>query len=127
MEHDLPLITTLAAGFGMALALGFVAERIRIPAIVGYLTAGIIIGPATPGFVADVQIASQLAEIVVGTAWGDFVSIYLAFLNGEDPSPIPQIHRIKDHAALVADESEPPIDGSMSRSHAAPITRGLLS
>ncbi|MFO1375540.1 MAG: cation:proton antiporter [Steroidobacteraceae bacterium] len=65
MEHDLPLITTLAAGFGMALALGFVAERIRIPAIVGYLTAGIIIGPATPGFVADVQIASQLAEIGV--------------------------------------------------------------
>jgi len=65
MEHDPPLITTLAAGFGVALALGFLAERIRIPAVVGYLTAGIIIGPGTPGFVADVHIASQLAEIGV--------------------------------------------------------------
>ena len=65
MDHSVPLIATLAAAFGLALALGFLAERLRIPAIVGYLLAGIVIGPATPGFVADVAIARELAEIGV--------------------------------------------------------------
>ncbi len=65
MEHSLTLITTVAAGFGLALVLGFVAERLKIPALVGYLLAGILIGPATPGFVADLEIASQLSEIGV--------------------------------------------------------------
>lgn len=65
MHHNISLITTLAAGFSMALVLGFLAERIRIPALVGYLLAGILIGPATPGFVADVNLASQLSEIGV--------------------------------------------------------------
>lgn len=65
MEHNIPLITTLAAGFGIALILGFLAERIKVPALVGYLAAGIIIGPGTPGFVADVHLASQLSEIGV--------------------------------------------------------------
>src|SRR5574343_1786828 len=65
MEHNLSLITTLAAGFGVALVLGFIAERMKLPALVGYLVAGILIGPATPGFVADVHLASQLSEIGV--------------------------------------------------------------
>lgn len=65
MEHNISLITTLAAGFGFALILGFLAERIKVPALVGYLVAGIIIGPGTPGFVADVHLASQLSEIGV--------------------------------------------------------------
>ncbi|MEO6322360.1 MAG: cation:proton antiporter, partial [Polaromonas sp.] len=65
MQHNIPLITTIAAGFGMALILGFIAERIKIPALVGYLVAGILIGPATPGFVADMHIAAQLSEIGV--------------------------------------------------------------
>lgn len=65
MEHNITLITTLAAGFSVALVLGFLAERIKVPALVGYLVAGIIIGPATPGFVADVHLASQLSEIGV--------------------------------------------------------------
>ncbi|KAF7600290.1 MAG: Kef family K(+) transporter [Candidatus Dactylopiibacterium carminicum] len=65
MDHNIPLITTLAAGFGIALILGFIAERIKVPALVGYLLAGIIIGPSTPGFVADVHLASQLSEIGV--------------------------------------------------------------
>ena len=65
MDHNISLITTLAAGFGVALVLGFLAERLKIPALVGYLLAGIIIGPGTPGFVADVHLASQLAEIGV--------------------------------------------------------------
>src|SRR6185369_13413560 len=65
MEHNIPLITTIAAGFGIALILGFIAERVKIPALVGYLVTGIIIGPGTPGFVADVHLASQLSEIGV--------------------------------------------------------------
>src|SRR3954467_10233159 len=65
LPHSVSLITTLAAGFGLALLLGFVAMRLRLPALVGYLLAGIAIGPATPGFVADAAIASQLAEIGV--------------------------------------------------------------
>lgn len=65
MGHNISLITTLAAGFGFALILGFIAERIKMPALVGYMIAGIIIGPATPGFVADAHIASQLSEIGV--------------------------------------------------------------
>lgn len=65
MNHNISLITTIAAGFGAASILGFIAERLKVPALVGYLFAGIIIGPATPGFVADVHIASQLSEIGV--------------------------------------------------------------
>ena len=63
MEHNISLITTLVSSFSVALILGFIAERIKIPALVGYLVAGILIGPATPGFVADAHLASQLAEI----------------------------------------------------------------
>lgn len=65
MEHDISLITTLAAAFGFALVFGFLAERLKLPALVGYLLAGIVIGPATPGFVADINTASQLSEIGV--------------------------------------------------------------
>jgi len=65
MNHNISLITTVAAGLGAALILGFMAERIKVPALVGYLIAGIVIGPATPGFVADVHIASQLADLGV--------------------------------------------------------------
>jgi CPA2 family monovalent cation:H+ antiporter-2 len=65
MVHDVTLISTIAVGFGLALVLGLIAERLRLPALVGYLVAGVLIGPATPGFVADVGIAAQLAEIGV--------------------------------------------------------------
>ena len=65
MPHNLSLITTVAAGLGLALVLGFLAVRLRLPALVGYLTAGVLIGPGTPGFVADVEIAAQLSEIGV--------------------------------------------------------------
>ena len=65
MPHDVPLITTIAAALGLALLMGFVAARLRLPALVGYLIAGIIIGPATPGFVADIELSNQLAEIGV--------------------------------------------------------------
>ena len=55
----------MAVGLGLALVLGFAAVRLNLPALVGYLVAGIIVGPSTPGFVADIGIASQLAEIGV--------------------------------------------------------------
>jgi CPA2 family monovalent cation:H+ antiporter-2 len=65
MPHDVSLIATIAAGFGLAMVFGFIAVRLRMPPLVGYLLAGIVISPATPGFVADVGLASQLAEIGV--------------------------------------------------------------
>ena len=65
MEHNVTLITTIAAGFGLALIFGFIAERLKTPALVGYLLAGIAISPSTPGFAADIEIASQLSEIGV--------------------------------------------------------------
>ena len=65
MPHSVNLIHTIAAALGLALALGFVAARLRLPALVGYLLAGVVIGPYTPGFVADAAMASQLAEIGV--------------------------------------------------------------
>src|SRR5687768_15972695 len=65
MPHDVSLITTLASAFGMALVLGFAATKVKLPPLVGYLLAGILIGPATPGFVADVALAQELAEVGV--------------------------------------------------------------
>ena len=65
MPHNVSLISTIAAGFGLALVFGYIAVRIKVPPLVGYLFAGILIGPSTPGFVADVDLAGQLAEIGV--------------------------------------------------------------
>jgi CPA2 family monovalent cation:H+ antiporter-2 len=59
------LITTIAAALGLALVMGFLATRLKLPVLVGYLVAGILIGPATPGFVADIELSRQLAEIGV--------------------------------------------------------------
>ncbi|PXW98694.1 Kef-type potassium/proton antiporter (CPA2 family) [Sphaerotilus hippei] len=65
MHPSMPLIVTLAVALGLSLVLGFLAVRMRLPALVGYLLAGVLIGPFTPGFVADVDLAGQLAEIGV--------------------------------------------------------------
>jgi len=65
MTHDTTLIATIAAAFVLALVFGFVAVRLRIPPLVGYLLAGIALGPFTPGLVADADFAAQLAEIGV--------------------------------------------------------------
>jgi monovalent cation:H+ antiporter-2, CPA2 family len=65
MPHDVSLIATIAAAFGLALLFGLVAARLKMPPLVGYLLAGIMVGPATPGFVGDVGLAGQLAEIGV--------------------------------------------------------------
>ncbi|MDD3021853.1 MAG: cation:proton antiporter [Alphaproteobacteria bacterium] len=62
-EHEMPLITTLSFGLVMAFMFGLVAVRLRLPPIVGYLLAGVFLGPYTPGFVADAEIAKQLSEV----------------------------------------------------------------
>ncbi|MBM3544882.1 MAG: Kef family K(+) transporter [Alphaproteobacteria bacterium] len=65
MPHDVPLISTLVIALGLAWVFGAIANRFRLPPLVGYLIAGIVIGPFTPGFVADQDLAIQLAELGV--------------------------------------------------------------
>jgi CPA2 family monovalent cation:H+ antiporter-2 len=64
--HDVsPLIAVIAGGLGLAFIFGALAHRLRVPPLVGYLLAGVAVGPFTPGFVADTNLALQLAEIGV--------------------------------------------------------------
>ena len=63
--HDISLITTIAFGLTAALVFGLLAKRLGLSTIVGYLIAGVLVGPYTPGFVGDVGLALQLAEIGV--------------------------------------------------------------
>jgi CPA2 family monovalent cation:H+ antiporter-2 len=63
--HDTPLIATIVAGLGLAFVFGAVAQRLRLPPLVGYLLAGVAVGPFTPGYVADQALATELAELGV--------------------------------------------------------------
>ncbi|MFN3828291.1 MAG: YbaL family putative K(+) efflux transporter [Micavibrio sp.] len=63
VPHDLPLVSTVAVGMSLAFVLGLVAVKLRMPPIVGYLLAGVIMGPHTPGYIADIHLAEQLSEI----------------------------------------------------------------
>jgi CPA2 family monovalent cation:H+ antiporter-2 len=65
MPHDTPLISTIVVGLCLAFLFGVVAQRLRLPLIAGYLMAGIVIGPFTPGYVADQALAMELAELGV--------------------------------------------------------------
>ena len=65
MPHDVELIILLAVGFGFALIFGYIAARLRLPPLIGYLIAGIILSPNTPGIVGDIHLANQLAELGV--------------------------------------------------------------
>jgi CPA2 family monovalent cation:H+ antiporter-2 len=65
MLHSFTLITTIAVSFGLALLMGVIANRLKLPVLVGYLTAGVIMSANTPGFVADMELSGQLAEIGV--------------------------------------------------------------
>ena len=65
MPHHTSLIALLCVGFVMAFALGMLAQRLKLSPLVGYLLAGVIVGPFTPGFVADQTLAPQLAEVGV--------------------------------------------------------------
>src|SRR4051794_1668071 len=63
--HDLPLISTIAGAFTAAWILGLITQKLRLSPIVGYILAGVAIGPFTPGFRGDVGLAHQLAEVGV--------------------------------------------------------------
>jgi monovalent cation:H+ antiporter-2, CPA2 family len=63
--HDTPLIATIVAGLGLAFVFGAIAQRLRLPPLVGYLLAGVAAGPFTPGYVADQALATELAELGV--------------------------------------------------------------
>ena len=63
--HHTSLIATIVAGLGLAFVFGAVANRLKLPVLVGYLVAGVVVGPFTPGYVADQELAPQLAEIGV--------------------------------------------------------------
>ncbi len=65
MPHSTPLISTIVAGLVLAFILGAIANRFRMPPLVGYLVAGVLVGPFTPGFVADAELATELSEIGV--------------------------------------------------------------
>ena len=63
MPHSSPLITTLVAALTTALLLGVVARKLRLPPLVGYLIAGVLIGPHTPGYIGNLELAAELSEI----------------------------------------------------------------
>src|SRR3954468_7430601 len=65
MPHETGLISTITVALAFAFVGGFIAMRLRLPPIVGYLLAGVAVGPFTPGFIADTHLAPQLAEIGV--------------------------------------------------------------
>src|ERR1700722_8494667 len=65
MLHETPLIATIVAGICLAFVFGTIAIRFRLPPLVGYLLAGVLVGPHTPGFVADQALAPELADIGV--------------------------------------------------------------
>lgn len=65
MPYNVDLVTTIAVSFCLAAVLGYFAARLRMPPMIGYLLAGVLIGPFTPGFVADIALAGQLADIGV--------------------------------------------------------------
>lgn len=65
MHHDIALIATIAMSLVLAFIFGFIATRLKLPALLGYLLAGTLLGPAIPGFVADLKLSAQLAEIGV--------------------------------------------------------------
>src|SRR5687768_9436367 len=65
MPHETPLISMLAVGLVLAFVFGTLARRLKLSPIVGYLVAGIVVGPYTPGFDADVGLAMELSEVGV--------------------------------------------------------------
>ena len=65
MPHETPLITTIVAGIVLAFIFGLIAVRFRLSPLIGYLAAGVLAGPFTPGYVADQEIANELAEMGV--------------------------------------------------------------
>ena len=65
MHHETPLISTIVVGLCLAFVFGLLANRLKLPMIAGYLMAGVVIGPFTPGYVANQELANELAELGV--------------------------------------------------------------
>src|SRR5580658_4538114 len=96
MPHEESLIALLAIGLALAFVLGLLAVRLRLPPLVGYLLAGILVGPFTPGYVADVHLAPQLAEVGVmllmfGVGMHFSIKDLLAVRNVAVPGAVAQI------------------------------------
>jgi monovalent cation:H+ antiporter-2, CPA2 family len=107
MPHETALIATVAVGLGLAFLFGLLATRFRLPPILGYLLAGVVVGPFTPGFVADAGLASQLAEIGVillmfGVGLHFSIADLLAVRRIAIPGAISQIAVATGLGALVA-------------------------
>ena len=107
MPHDISLIATITVGLVLAFVLGFIAQRLRLPPMVGYLAAGVVVGPFTPGLVADAAMAEQLAEIGImlmmfGVGLHFSVSDLLAVRRLAIPGAIGQIFIATAIAAGIA-------------------------
>ena len=107
MPHDIPLLTTIAAGLGLAFVFGLAAARFGLPPILGYLIAGVAVGPFTPGFVAHGGLASQLAELGVillmfGVGLHFSISDLMAVRRIAIPGAIAQIAAATSLGALLA-------------------------
>jgi CPA2 family monovalent cation:H+ antiporter-2 len=105
--HDLDLILTLAGGFTAALIFGYITQRAGLSPIVGYLLAGTLVGPHTPGFVANAEIAEQLAEVGVillmfGVGLQFHIEELLAVRRGAIPGAIAQSAVATVLGALIA-------------------------
>ena len=75
MPHSLTLITTIAVSFALALVMGLIANRLNLPVLVGYLTAGVILGGNTPGFVADMDLGGLLVAEMLDALQREIVAL----------------------------------------------------
>ena len=76
MPHDTPLIATIVAGLGLAFVFGTIAQRLKIPPLVGYLLAGVAVGPFTPGYVADQALFGANGSTRILSAWDAHIKNY---------------------------------------------------
>ncbi|PZP56179.1 MAG: Kef family K(+) transporter [Micavibrio aeruginosavorus] len=119
MSHELPLVTTLAVGLSLAFACGLLAAKFRIPPIVGYLFAGVLIGPYSPGYTADLKIAEELSEIgIVLLMFG--VGLHFSLKDLMDVRKIAVPGAIAQIAATMA------MGALMSHYWGWPLSSGLL-
>jgi CPA2 family monovalent cation:H+ antiporter-2 len=112
MPHETALISTIAAGLAFAFIGGLLAPRVGLPPLVGYLHAGVAVGPFTPGFLADPGLAGQLAEIgVILLMFGVGMHFSLRDLLAVRQIAVPgAIGQVADGRAVG--RSPPPLDGN---------------
>src|SRR4030095_7653458 len=119
MPHDTPLLTTRGAAFGVAWLLGVLAQKLKLSPIVGYLLAGVVIGPYTPGLHGDVGLASQLAEVgVVLLMFGVGLHFHLGDLL--------EVRRIAVPGALIQSTVATLLGVGLGRLMGWPLASGLV-